>query len=940
LSLAFLQDRLPESFEVLDVLNGCTLDHLDVFLRRAQTYTSYTFVLLNVDQLTGNLPEKLVSFVSARNMASSGINLHCVQRKPSLLHTGPSVAGANWNPESLTLELDKQDIRDDTWKKLILEPQLVDHVHIVWTPSSGTGKTRYIRKQLNELQNAGSEVATITIHEYSTISSLVGDLLNKFSPKEEHTAVHFNFCHLPDRSEATCSWLESVNRFFFSLLLLRSVCDPMSGRSFHLGERSWKIYVELPAGTMPADDALRMNMPVLEFCGSMHAPPIEFEVDQETRRVCTYLRALRDGTINRKFVASRGRQIIFVLDSSGSMQLEMGDSTALSVATDNALRLFDSHVNVGDVVGLTMFNDVTSVVIPPHAVIDEANKAELRMRVDNVRHIAEGGTEMYDALFETVASAENQADMDTWIVCLTDGCSDTMSYELLQQRLQQSSDKLRILLIGINLPAQYEHNMRELCGKYRGCSTGCFVPSTGTLSALNAAFAAVASRIPVSQTFELFDGVLSDDECRNFLRDYTRPFLAADDMLMQTFFVRFLYRRVKVFDMNTDFNENVHYDDLGRTLMETMLEEVKRLLAENQRRDWIGENHAQLVYDFSDANDPKFRLVCTSPDELSGDLRKRYEALDLPGFSIPTKDELSKRATLDRFLSQALGVPLHENEDGEPRLKCIDEHGFILTLDFTMKLLNMHERVACRVPCLIEGETGVSKTALTKMYSILRNSALQYEGKDSTELDISSIERELDKKGFSLSSGHTPLLRLHETLASAAQKSIGDETEVAGALHELLMAKQGSRPALFRAIPDEFNLNSDSRTNTVRDFLDWFATALLEPTFFEVNVDASLTQEDVVLKFLAIRTVARKLLSTDALVVVFLDGKCILASLSTIHPLLYDRPVPYTRCFLFHYNRNQYDFYNGRFQRSRRRPHAHWRSAGGKYCRCCGVQSV
>jgi hypothetical protein len=245
---------------------------------------------------------------------------------------------------------------------------------------------------------------------------------------------------------------------------------------------------------------------------------------------------------------------------------------------------------------------------------------------------------------------------------------------------------------------------------------------------------------------------------------------------------------------------------------------------------------------------------------------------------------LSKRSTLDRFLSQALGVRLHEHKDGEQRLKCIDEHGFILTLDFTMKLLNMHERIACRVPCLIEGETGVSKTALTKMYSILRNSALQYEGKDSTELDIRSIEQELEKKGFSLGSGETALQRLQDTLASASQNNIGDESEVAGALHELLMTKQGSRPAIFQTIPDEFNRTSDSRTNNVREFLIWYAKSLLEPTFFEINVDSSLTQEDVVSKFSEIRTVARKLLSTDALVVVFLDGEFVLVPLNMIYP--------------------------------------------------------
>jgi hypothetical protein len=48
----------------------------------------------------------------------------------------------------------------------------------------------------------------------------------------------------------------------------------------------------------------------------------------------------------------------------------------------------------------------------------------------------------------------------------------------------------------------------------------------------------------------------------------------------------------------------------------------------------------------------------------------------------------------------------------------------VLTLDFVMKMLCMNERIACRVPCIVEGETGVSKTALTRMLFVLLNRRL------------------------------------------------------------------------------------------------------------------------------------------------------------------------------------------------------------------------
>jgi hypothetical protein len=556
------------------------------------------------------------------------------------------------------------------------------------------------------------------------------------------------------------------------------------------------------------------------------------------------------------------------------MHLPLPDgSTPLGIATDNALRLFDSHVSVGDMFGLTMFDDTTDVVIPLQEVSDDATKNRLRAQLHRVREGGGGGTDMYQSLLQSMPLR----DSNTWMVCLTDGYSadsSNFSRAQLRQRLLDSSDSLRIILIGVNLQPAVEQEMRNLCGKYTGSESGCFIRSGGTLEALNESFDVVSRRIPVSETFELYDGVLSDDDSRFFIREYTKDFLADDDLLMQKFWLRFLYRRVSVFDMNQEFNENVTNDTLGSTLMATMLEEARRLLSQNQSCDWIKENHAQLIYDFVEPSNPQFRLVCTAPDLLDPDLKARYEALNLPGFRIPTTQELSERSTLHKFLSQALGVPLETSQGDEMLLKCVEENGFVLTLDFAMKLLNIHERAQCCVPCLIEGETGVSKTALTKMYAILRNSSLKLKAEASAFQDIQDIEQDMDTKGLR-GLGDTALNRLLDLLESAAAKSIGDETEVAGAVFELLRDKQRARASMFRSISTEFSLERDqeSTTSNVRAFLTWFAKAELEQVFFEVNVDASLSERDVVDKFREVRAAAKKLsASTSGVVVVFLDG--------------------------------------------------------------------
>lgn len=79
--------------------------------------------------------------------------------------------------------------------------------------------------------------------------------------------------------------------------------------------------------------------------------------------------------------------------------------------------------------------------------------------------------------------------------------------------------------------------------------------------------------------------------------------------------------------------------------------------------------------------------------------------------------ELYSRVVLDNYLSRALSVRL--NKYG--RLGLIDDSGYVLTLDYAIKMLNIHERYKCGVPVIIEGETGVGKTFLLEMLSKLWN---------------------------------------------------------------------------------------------------------------------------------------------------------------------------------------------------------------------------
>ena len=131
---------------------------------------------------------------------------------------------------------------------------------------------------------------------------------------------------------------------------------------------------------------------------------------------------------------------------------------------------------------------------------------------------------------------------------------------------------------------------------------------------------------------------------------------------------------------------------------------------------------------------------------------------------------------MDKWLSQALGLKITEferikqsrddevlekaekrkkdtgdkSEKGkivdEPkiRIKAIDDMKYVLTLDYALKMINIHERRECGIPVIIEGETGVGKTALIEMLSKLWNHAWlsQWETQKSKML-LDDVEKKL-----------------------------------------------------------------------------------------------------------------------------------------------------------------------------------------------------
>ena len=274
------------------------------------------------------------------------------------------------------------------------------------------------------------------------------------------------------------------------------------------------------------------------------------------------------------------------------------------------------------------------------------------------------------------------------------------------------------------------------------------------------------------------------------------------------------------------------------------------MLNENHSREWRQDNYSQLIYDFTNSETPEFRLICTSPDKLPTEMRGLLESLDLPGFRIPNTYELEHQPTLEKFLAQAMNLKLSGTDN---RLKIFDEQGFVLTLDFTMKLLQIHERVVCGLPCVIEGETGVSKTALTWMYSLLINQSKMEE-----------VAAEL----------HTNRQELNDFLADHGL-SVNDvesiqDGQVADDLRTMITERSAARSEVFADLQ-----NAELSTRIDKDLallVKWFNAGHLESLFHPINMDSSLQEKDILEAFREPRRIARKLAGTDVSVIVFLDG--------------------------------------------------------------------
>ena len=356
----YSQGRLPEEFEIFDGSMPCSPHKLELFLERVAAFPFNIFVILNVESLRRDQQEIIVSLWSRRGEHSKPINLYCIQHRIPILHKSPWVNEYLWDNDLYhQLHFSQEKERHGLFRRQVFDKNCLEKVLVVSTARCGTGKTHFIREEIAKLEMVDSEtdVAAVNIHEGSSLASLITLMSSKLSNGSNKKIVHFNVT-VNVADQKSC-WREMLNHFFTSLFILGSVHDPNNTQTlFKLrGRGNWHIFIEFPPlysdiACGSTQEWLRHHIPILSYICSTREPPKKFMICNKTRRVCTYLRAYEDGSINRKFDPKSGKKsIVFLLDKSGSMEMEPigGTESALEVATENMLKIFDSHVQIEDV---------------------------------------------------------------------------------------------------------------------------------------------------------------------------------------------------------------------------------------------------------------------------------------------------------------------------------------------------------------------------------------------------------------------------------------------------------------------------------------------------------------------------------------------------------------------------------------------------------------
>eukprot|EP00796_Vickermania_ingenoplastis_P011786 gene11786-8097_t len=743
--------RSPLPFEVLWCDPATDLACLDTLLRRAQLFQQYTFTLVRSELLPYAHQNILVQFL----LSNSGLyNISFVECGESVLRTVQRV--------QVNLVL------GGTRGKRLFPVTC-------YTGPSGCGKTYQLRKAV--AARADDALCTLVVTEGFSLSRAIDELMKTVaggSPFGDSgggllVAVQFSFgCYLDKERGKWATLLRQVNNFLFGLLNMGCVEDSVTGTFVGIPPSmrgATAVLVELPPHEFFAEMARSSGdsapggvgsvFPLLQDAGTarsggapcthVNCREEKFDLGEEGRTIATYLKAYDDNTIDLKYdgAARKDFDVLFMLDISGSMRR----NSRLEICKDQILIIVESMTEK-DRMGLCTFNDAI------HDIWDlnyctTGNRKEFTNRLGAVTY--SGGSCLFQAMVHGVHlllnKKEVREDRKMYLVVLSDGSPNREGYDEIVFLLpSEAAMKINVIFMAIETGVGHTKAITEIVLRH---DNDRFISTTDSPKSLTDAFGVVCEHLSVNEQIAMHAEEMTDAEVPALIWKYMNPAAHPEwTRIHLALWLQYMRRRCAILAASSSFDKNTDREKYGSTTMRLMLMEAEHAVSKNHVQ-WSERSHEHMVYRSeaveNDAGeqvlDYKWSIIATNQANDAG-WREKLSLLHSLSMHVPSNAELEESRVLESYLAYAVGVDLHDPQVVPPfdfplgTLPALREHCFVLTVDYLMKMLLINERIKCKAPCIVMGETGVSKTKVTEMLFKLRNSRTYHQQSGQRLSDI------------------------------------------------------------------------------------------------------------------------------------------------------------------------------------------------------------
>jgi hypothetical protein len=185
--------------------------------------------------------------------------------------------------------------------------------------------------------------------------------------------------------------------------------------------------------------------------------------------------------------------------------------------------------------------------------------------------------------------------------------------------------------------------------------------------------------------------------------------------------MRYMMSRCDFFRGSIRISMDAQYHYLRSILFHTFIRESGNLCSNKLRKSWSEFPHAFLLRGSED-----WTVVSLDPERLKhmpgnafidGHAGMQQVCKRELRASIPSFASLRDTEKLADLLAVAL---LGGEQSAKKQLRdIVRREQYVLTLDFVVKMIHIDDRRLARVPTIICGETGVGKTSLLRMYSLI-----------------------------------------------------------------------------------------------------------------------------------------------------------------------------------------------------------------------------